>query len=88
MITPKPVEPSTMIGNAAVSLTPPQSPCCCPSAAANADLARPAPAAPGDALAAPRRRPRLSVGLWLALLLWAMGSMLLVTLNLAARLTS
>jgi hypothetical protein len=80
-----------MIGNAAVSLTPPQSPCCCPSAAANADLARPAPAAPaapGDALAAPRRRPRLSVGLWLALLLWAMGSMLLVTLNLAARLTS
>lgn len=88
MITPEPAVPPTMIGNAAVSLTPPQSPSCFQSAAANADLAPPGPSTRVDALVPPRRWRRLSVGLWLALLLWAMGTTLLVTLNLAARLAS
>lgn len=88
MITPKPAASPMMIGNAAVSLTPPRSSSRCLAAAANADLEPPGPAARSDFLVPPRRWPRLSISLWLALLLWTMGTMLLVTLNLAARLAS
>ncbi|MEB6662109.1 hypothetical protein MXL91_11735 [Achromobacter ruhlandii] len=86
MIIPEPAASTTLIGNAAVSLSPPAAPT--PGTAANAERLpetdqSPRPASPQT----PSRRLRgLSIGLWLALLLWAMGAVLLALLNLASRL--
>ncbi|ALX84161.1 hypothetical protein A7P25_07605 [Achromobacter xylosoxidans] len=84
MIIPEPVASTTLIGNAAVSLSPPDAPI--PGPAANAERLQETDRSPRPASSQTpsRRLRRLSIGLWLALLLWAMGAVLLALLNLAS----
>lgn len=82
MITPEPTASTTLIGNAAVSLTAPAPPASVRLCAANADRAQ--ADTPASTPARARSRPLLRIGLWLTLLLWSLGTVLLLLLNLAS----